>query len=224
MICLQEVHVTISEQEILNNINLSIHERRVGIVGANGSGKSTLTKLIKGLIKPTRGTVSVQGINVQKATGKWLTKIGYVFQDPDAQIIFPVVEDDLAFGLKNLKMDKITIKNKVDEILITYGLDKLRGKNTYTLSGGQKQLLAIAGILAMEPEIIIFDEPTTLLDLRNRNYVSQLIHSLNQPVLLVTHDLLLLQKFERVIVLEEGRIIADDIPERALKIYVESMA
>lgn len=224
MICLHDVDVTLGGQVILKNINLSIVERRVGIVGANGSGKSTLTKLIKGLIKPTAGAITIQGINVQKAPRKWLAKIGYIFQDPDTQIIFPVVEDDLAFGLKNLKMDKISIKKKVDEILTAYGLEKLRNHNTYNLSGGQKQLLAIAGVLAMEPEWLIFDEPTTLLDLRNRNHISKLIAALPQPVVLATHDLMLLHDFERVIVLEEGQIIADDVPGKALKIYVDSMS
>lgn len=224
MIHFEDVTFTVSGHKLLRNINLSITENRVGIVGANGSGKSTLVKLIKGFIHPSQGKISVLGHYTQGAPKNWHLKIGFIFQDPEHQIILPLVEDDIAFGLKNLKLSKEEIRNKTNNVLKRFGLEELKEQTTYHLSGGQKQLLAIAGVLVMEPNLVLFDEPTTLLDLRNRNRIYNLIYELSKPIIVVTHDLDLLKGFDRVIVLENGSIVADTIPGKALEYYVESMA
>ncbi len=224
MIVMENVSLVTGEQIILENINLSIHERRVGVVGANGSGKSTLAKLIKGLIYPTDGKISVLGTEIKANQKKCSSKVGFVFQDPDNQIILPIVEDDIAFGLKNQGLSKQEIKNRVEQVLARYDLEKFRRKTSYHLSGGQKQLLAIAGVLAMEPELVIFDEPTTLLDLRNKNLISRLIQELPMPIVVVTHDLDLLNDFDRVIMLENGNVVMDGIPSEVLSFYVKSMS
>jgi biotin transport system ATP-binding protein len=224
MIAMENVSLVTAEQIILENINLSINERRVGVVGANGSGKSTLVRLIKGLIYPTAGEITVLGTGIKANQKKCFAKVGFVFQDPDNQIILPIVEDDIAFGLKNQGLSKQQIKNKVEQVLARYDLEKFRRKTTYHLSGGQKQLLAIAGVLAMDPELVIFDEPTTLLDLRNKNLISRLIQDLHIPVVLVTHDLDLLNDFDRVIMLENGKVVMDGIPSKVLNFYVKSMS
>lgn len=222
MIEIKDVEFISSGNSILKSINLTIKEQRVGIVGANGSGKSTLGKLIKGLFKPSTGKIFFKGMDIH--TNNIKNKIGYVFQDPDNQIIMPIVEEDIALGLRRLGLSKGEIMSKVKDILCSYKLEKLIGKTTYHLSGGEKQLIAIAGVLAMEPEMIIFDEPTTLLDLRNRNRIQTIINKLSKPIILVTHDLNLLDDFDRVLILDNGEIIADHPPQEAIQFYVRAMS
>ncbi len=224
MIDILSVEYAMSGNTILKNINLSLKERRIGIIGSNGSGKSTLIKLIKGLITPSVGKIFFQGNDLHSKGKVFKNKIGYVFQDPDNQIIMPLVEEDIAFGLKRSGLSKLEIQAKVLEILRVYQLEKLIGKTTYHLSGGEKQLIAIAGVLAMHPEIVIFDEPTTLLDLRNKYRVQMLIQELHQPVIVITHDLSLIKNFDRVIVLEDGEVVQDNIPEVAISFYVDTIS
>ena len=214
---------TKDQQKILSGINIKLQQHRIGLIGANGSGKSTLARLCNGLTQPSKGHVSVLGHDSCKAAKILCRKVGFVFQNPDHQIVLPIVEDDLAFGLKNLKLPKEEIKQRLQKIIETYELQHLQKKNTYHLSGGEKQMIAIAGVLAMEPEYLVFDEPTTLLDLRNRNRIQKLISQLRQPILMVTHDLNLLADFDRVIVLDGGKVIADDSPEIAINFYMNKM-
>ncbi len=134
------------------------------------------------------------------------------------------MEEDLAFGLKNLKFSKAEIADRVDKILHQYQLEHLRHHPTHLLSGGEKQLLAIAAILVMNPQYVIFDEPTTLLDLRNRNWIRRVLWELEQPIVVVSHDLELLQDFDRVLVFEAGEVIIDDHPSIALPRYVQLMS
>lgn len=224
MIQLTHIHVNLSNRPILQDINLTITEKRVGILGANGSGKSTLIKVIKGLVKPTQGSIEVLGQNLAKAPKNWHTQIGFIFQDPEHQIILPIVEDDLALGLKKSGFNKEQITEKINQILKDYQLEALRTQNSYHLSGGEKQLLALAGVLAMDPQLVLLDEPTTLLDLRNKNRIREMMLGLTQPIIVVTHDLDLLHNFERVIVLEKGKVVADDVPAKALEFYVNSIS
>lgn len=223
MIDIQSVHHTYGDHAVLHGIDLKLAERRIAIVGSNGCGKSTFARLLNGLQIPTEGQVVVDGLDTRKAGKEVRRKVGFVFQNPDNQIVFPVVEEDLAFGMKNLRFDKETIQTKVDEILRRYDLLEHRTHPSHLLSGGQKQLLAISGVLVMEPDYIVFDEPTTLLDLRNKRRVAQAISGLDQTVIVVSHDLDLVADFDRVIVFENGRILIDDVPSKALSRYVEAM-
>lgn len=224
MIQLNNIHVDRSGRPILKDINLTITEKRVGVVGANGSGKSTLIKLIKGLVKPTQGNIEVLGQDLATLPKKWHMQVGFIFQDPEHQIILPMVEDDLAFGLKNSGFNKEQIVEKTNQILQTYQLEHLRRQNSYHLSGGEKQLLALASVLVLEPNLVLFDEPTTLLDLRNKNRIRKIINNLSQSIVVVTHDLDLLTDFDRVIVLEKGKVVKDDLPAKALEYYVNSIS
>ncbi|MFQ1702238.1 energy-coupling factor ABC transporter ATP-binding protein [Loktanella agnita] len=223
MINFKSVKVSYQEKTILDDINLQLTERRIGIVGSNGSGKSTFARLLNGLLAPTEGQVTVDGLDTRTEGKKLRRKVGFVFQNPDNQIVFPIVEEDIAFGMKNLGMDKATIARNTEEVLARYDLLDHRTHPSHFLSGGQKQLLAISGVLVMEPEYIVFDEPTTLLDLRNKIRVSRAIAALEQTAIVVTHDLDLLTDFDRVLVFGDQRIIADDIPAVALKHYKEAM-
>ncbi|WP_435139535.1 energy-coupling factor ABC transporter ATP-binding protein [Pseudopelagicola sp. nBUS_19] len=224
MIEIKNVTLSYTDHPILHDISLSLSERRVAIIGANGSGKSSFARLLNGLVQPTSGDVLIDGQNT-KTHGKDIRqRVGFVFQNPDNQIVFPIVEEDLAFGMKNLGFPKDIIKRKTNDILARYDMSDLREHPAHLLSGGQKQLLAISGVLVMEPDYIVLDEPTTLLDLRNKRRISEAIHALDQTVILASHDLDLLHDFNRVIVFDEGCIVADDVPASAIPFYVDRMS
>ena len=209
---------------VLKDVSLSITEHRVGVVGANGSGKSTFARLLNGLLIPDEGTVTVDGIDTREDVKAVRRRVGFVFQNPDNQIVFPVVEEDVAFGLKNLKLPKDEIARRVDAVLERYRLGHLRDRATHLLSGGEKQMLAISAVLVMEPRYVVLDEPMTLLDLRNRKLVTEVIREIEQPVVLVTHDLDHIRDFDRVIVFDEGAVTADGPPDAAIRQYVRAMA
>ena len=208
---------------VLRDVDLSISERRVGVIGANGSGKSTFARLLNGLLIPDEGAVRVDGIDTREDVKAVRHRVGFVFQNPDNQIVFPIVEEDVAFGLKNLKLPKDEVARRVDAVLDRYRLAHLRDHATHLLSGGEKQMLAISAVLVMEPRYIVLDEPMTLLDLRNKRLVTEIIREIEQPVVLVTHDLDHIRDFDRVIVFHDGSVTADGVPDAAIREYVRAM-
>lgn len=208
---------------VLQELNLKLTERRIGIVGSNGSGKSTFARLINGLQLPTSGKVEVDGYDTAKDAKSVRKRVGFVFQNADNQIVFPLVEEDLAFGLKNVGFSKEQSKQKIDAVLAAYNLQNFKNHPVHLLSGGQKQLVAISGVVMMEPNYIVFDEPTTLLDLRNKRKVAEVINGLQQTAIVITHDLELLRDFDRVLVFDQGRLAVDDEPCAAVSRYVEMM-
>ena len=224
MIRIENVSVQFEQRRALADIELTLTEKRIGIVGANGSGKSTFVRLLNGLQTASTGRVMVDDLDAAKDGRKLRRHVGFVFQNPDNQIVYPVVEEDLAFGLKSLKLPKEEVTRRIDEILARYDLTDFKTHPSHLLSGGQKQLLAISGVLVMEPRYIIFDEPTTLLDLRNRNRVKRAIDGLDQTVITVTHDLDLIADYDRVLVFENGKVVIDDTPANAIPTYREMMA
>ena len=221
---LSDVVFQVEERTVLKSLNLSLPEQRIGIVGSNGSGKSTLLRMLNGLIVPTQGEVLVDGTSTQSNAKQIRNKIAFVFQNPDNQIILPTIEEDLAFGLKNFGYSKQVIASRVDATLESLGMTDRRHERCHILSGGQKQLLAIAGALIRQPECILFDEPTTLLDLRNARRIADVMYQLDQKIIAVTHDLDLLHGFDRVLVIEDGEVIADDTPKAALSFYKAAMS
>lgn len=224
MIEIDNVTLKYGDRTVLRDVSLTFREKRIAIIGANGSGKSSFARLLNGLVLPTRGAVRVDGLSTADKGKDVRRKVGFVFQNPDNQIVFPVVEEDLAFGMKNLGFSKEEIARKTKDILNRYDMSDLREHPAHLLSGGQKQLLAISGVLVMEPDYLVLDEPTTLLDLRNKRRITRAIDALDQTVILVSHDLDLLQDFDRVIVFDEGRVVADDTPAAAIPFYVERMS
>jgi biotin transport system ATP-binding protein len=207
------------ERVVLTDISLTISENRVAFVGANGSGKSTLARMVNGLVTPTAGRVTVNGLDVAKNGRQVRQQVGFVFADPDSQIVMPTVAEDVAFSLRRSGLPKPEIGRRVTEILAAYGLAGHHDHPAHLLSGGQKQLLALIAVLVVEPKVLVCDEPTTLLDLPNKRKFAALLAELPQQVLLVTHDLDAVDAFDRVIVLDDGRVVADDQPEPALKFY-----
>jgi biotin transport system ATP-binding protein len=220
---LRDVEHVYGERVVLDGVSLTLTERRVGVIGANGSGKSTFARLLNGLVVPTSGTVLVDGLDTRTQARAVRRRVGFVFQDPDAQIVHPTVAEDLAFGPHNQGVPDDEVRRRVEEMLDRYGLAGHRDHPAHLLSGGQKQLLAIAGVLAMRPQRIVFDEPTTLLDLANTRRVARVIDELEQDVVVVTHHLDLLAAFDRVLVVEDGRVVADGAPAETVPWYVGRM-
>ncbi|HEY0403137.1 MAG TPA: ABC transporter ATP-binding protein [Blastococcus sp.] len=207
------------DRVVLSDIDLQLTERRIGIVGANGSGKSTFARLINGLVVPTTGSVLVDGLDTRTHVRDVRRRVGFVFQDPDAQIVHPTVAEDAAYGLENQGVPAAERAERVAEVLERYGLAGHADHPAHLLSGGQKQLLAIAGVLVMRPARIVFDEPTTLLDLVNTRRVAEVIEELEQQVVVVTHDLNLLDGFDRVLVVDGGRVVDDGPPDSSVAAY-----
>lgn len=211
------------DRPVLTDVSLTLTERRVGVIGANGSGKSTFARLLNGLVVPTEGTVAVDGLDTRTQGREVRRRVGFVFQDPDAQIVHPTVEEDLGFGPHNQGIPADEVARRVEDVLVRYGLAGHRDHPAHLLSGGQKQLLAIAGVLVMQPQRIVFDEPTTLLDLANTRRLSRVIDELEQDVVVITHHLDLLDAFERVLVFDHGRVVADGSPAETVSWYVARM-
>ena len=181
------------------------------VIGQNGSGKSTLAKNINGLLMPTSGKVIVDGLDTADPDNIWeiRQRVAMVFQNPDNQIVSSIVEDDVAFGPENLGVDPLEIRKRVDAALSGVEMYEFRKKAPHMLSGGQKQRIAIAGAVAMEPECIVFDEPTAMLDPRGRREVLSIIKNLNRKgitVLLITHFMEEAAQADKIVVLNNGII------------------
>ncbi|MFE5735777.1 energy-coupling factor ABC transporter ATP-binding protein [Streptomyces celluloflavus] len=219
-IALDGVSVRFGPRTVLDAVSVELTERRIGVIGANGSGKSTFARLLNGLVLPSAGTVLVGADDTARDARRIRRRVGFVFQNPDNQIVLPLVEEDLAFGLRNTGVPRKEIPGRVREQLADLGIAALAGRPSHALSGGEKQLVALAAVLVMRPETVVFDEPTTLLDLRNRNRLRAVIAALPQQAVVLTHDLGLLDGFDRVLVLDEGRIAYDGPPRTAVPWYV----
>ena len=224
MIRIEGVSHRYGQREVLKGIDLSLVEDRVGVIGANGSGKSTLARLLNGLVVPSTGRVLVDGLDTARDGAGVRRKVAFVFSDPDAQIIMPTVAEDVAFSLRRLGLDKAEVAGRVSDVLVRFGLGGHADHPAHLLSSGQKQLLALASVLVTEPAVLVCDEPTTLLDLRNSRQVADLIASLAQRVVLITHDLDLLRGWARVLVIDEGHVVADGPAEQSIAHYRSLMA
>jgi biotin transport system ATP-binding protein len=212
-----------ARREVLAGVSLSMAEHRIGVVGANGSGKSTFARLLNGLVLPDRGTVRVDGHDTRRDGRAVRRMVGFCFTDPDAQIVMPTVREDVLFGLRRRGLTPAEQAERADGALSEFGLAGHAEHPAHLLSGGQKQLLALASVLVTRPAIVIMDEPTTLLDLRNAATVGRVVAGLPQQVILVTHHLDLLAGYDRVIVFDEGRVVCDDVPAAATAHYREQM-
>ncbi|MCE3549950.1 energy-coupling factor ABC transporter ATP-binding protein [Pseudonocardia sp. RS11V-5] len=219
MITFEGVGHRYEERVVLREVDLALPERRIGFVGANGSGKSTLARMVNGLVLPTEGRVLVDGLDPAEKGPAVRRRVGFVFTNPDSQIVMPTAGEDVAFSLRRSGFSRSERARRAAAVLAAHGLEGYADHPAHQLSGGQKQLLALCGMLALDPDVLVCDEPTTLLDLRNTRRFAEIVAGLRQQVLLVTHDLDLLADFDRVVVLDEGRVVADDEPEPALRHY-----
>ena len=209
--------------QVLRDVSVRLTEHRIGVIGANGSGKSTFVRMLNGLVVPTTGSVRVADLDPDKQARQVRHRVGFCFTDPDAQIVMPTVGEDIAFGLRRRGLDKEEIADRVERALASYGLAEHRDHPAHLLSGGQKQLLAIASVLVTDPDLLVMDEPTTLLDLANARRITELVAGLPQQVVLVTHHLDLLAGYDRVLVFDRGRIVYDAPPDDAVAHYQRLM-
>lgn len=206
------------EVQILKDINFKIYKNEyICIIGHNGSGKSTISKVLSGLLKPQSGTIKLFGEQITPYNIKHLrNNIGVVFQNPDNQFVGLTVEDDIAFGLENRKVSPEEMPKIIKLAAEALGITKLLKKAPNNLSGGQKQLAAIAGIMAINPEVIIFDESTSMLDPKSKKELKELMvklrNDLNKTVISITHDMEEVVNADRVIVLSKGVIKKIDTP------------
>ncbi|MGK0722641.1 energy-coupling factor ABC transporter ATP-binding protein [Leucobacter sp. W1478] len=202
------------EVRVLEPTTLTLTEHRIALIGANGSGKSSLARLLNGLVLPTTGSVRVRA-----ETARWLDTtrdgravrqhVGFVFTNPATQLVMPTVIEDVALSLRRQHKRKVDRLAAARDALARFGLEALADRSVHTLSGGQQQLLAIASVLATEPAILVADEPTTLLDLRNSRQISELLLGLPQQLIVATHDLELAARCDRVLVVAGGRVVHD---------------
>jgi energy-coupling factor transport system ATP-binding protein len=199
--------------DVLQELNIHFDPGEfTAIIGNNGSGKTTLMKLILGLLKPTRGQVIVGGINTREAkVSDMARRIGYIFQDPNEQLFANSVEEEILFGLRNLELSEEEIQKRVEETIELFGLQEIRGVFPRFLARGDKQKVCIASIVAMHPQIILLDEPTTGQDHRDSRQIMELAQRLNEQgitVLLVTHDMPNVAQYaRRVVLLNNGELI-----------------
>ncbi|MDN5706200.1 energy-coupling factor ABC transporter ATP-binding protein [Corynebacterium casei] len=217
------VDVSFDETPVLNGINLDLTEHRIGIIGSNGSGKSTMTRLINGLGEPTSGSVSVDGLDVSENGKELRKKIGFIFSDAENQIVMPNVRDDVAFSLRRFKLPKQQRIELVDAALERFKVTELAGNSPLTVSGVHMLMLAMAAVVVLEPILILADEPTTLLDLINRNRIRREFAELEQQVIVVTHDLEFLSDFDRVICIDNHAVAYDGTPDDTIGFYTDLM-
>ncbi|MDO1581280.1 energy-coupling factor ABC transporter ATP-binding protein [Rhizobium oryzicola] len=215
----EDAEVRFAGRTVLLPVRLDLTERRIGIIGLNGSGKTTFARLINGLVRPSKGRILVDGLDVTAEPDAVRRQVGYIFQNPQNQIILPIVRDDIALGLKNSRLPKGEIEFRVQAMLERLSIGELGGRRAHELSGGELQLAALAAILVTEPRLLILDEPTNQLDLRNRNRVLQTITSLPQQLIVITHDLGLLDGFDRVLLFDQGRLVGDGVPADVIAQY-----
>ena len=197
-------------RRILHPLSLELTQGTVAVVGANGSGKSSLLRLIAGLVESSSGAITFAPA---------APRMGFVFANPQAQIVMPVVAEDIEFSLKQAGLPRTARRVRSREILQDMGLGERADSSVYELSSGERQKVALAGVLAVEPELVLADEPTTLLDLSNAQEFQRRLLGLEVPLVVATHDLELAAQAERVLVFDGGRLIADDEPAPALTFY-----
>lgn len=231
MIRLEDVHVRVdvpstaggraawTTKTLLDGISCTLPERRVALIGANGSGKSTLLRLLNGLIVATEGRVDVDDLD-PASDGKAVRRhVGFVFTDPLSQLVMPTPLEDVELSLRRTQPDRAARRAHALRLLRQRGLEHVAEQSIYDLSGGERQLVALTAVLAVDPGVLVADEPTTLLDLRNRLRLHATLAELPQQVVVSTHDLDLARRADRVLVIDSGRVVADGAPAETVAFY-----
>lgn len=208
---------------ILEPASLTLAEHRIALIGANGSGKSTLLRLLNGLTIPTTGRVHVNGHDTRSDGAAVRRQVGFVFTDPLHQLVMSTPADDVELSLRRTLRHRSERRRRAHELLGARGLGHVADSSIYDLSGGERQLASLTTVLAVEPGIIVADEPTTLLDLRNRLEVMDALLRLDQQLIYATHDLEFAARADRVLVVDEGAIVFDGDPDQAVNGYRKLM-
>jgi len=220
---LQDASVTLSGKPILRDVTLSLTEPRIGIVGRNGSGKTTLLRLLAGLIAPSAGRVRLGSFDPARDRRAMLAAIGILFQNPDHQILFPTVDEELAFGLIQTGLSRNAAAQAVAALLASEGRSHWAQAPVSTLSHGQKHYLCLLAVLAMQPATLLLDEPFAGLDLPTQTRLARRLSALPQQIITISHDPAAVAGVDRVIWLEAGRVVADGPPGPVLTAFSAAM-
>lgn len=220
---LANVGYLLEDKTILNGLSFEVSASRIGIVGRNGSGKSTLARLLAGLVSPTQGELKINGLNLAKDRKAALSEVGILFQNPDHQIIFPTVEEEISFGLRQQCLSKRDAADLTAATLSDFGKSHWATANISTLSQGQKHLVCMMAIVAMQPRLIILDEPFTGLDMPTKAQLTRYLSCYHGGLVHISHDPIDLQGYEQIIWLDQGRLteIGDALP--ILENYIARM-
>lgn len=222
---LDRVGVRLGDTDVLRDVSCSLTARTIAVIGENGSGKSTLARLIGGLTPATSGGVRVLGLDPADDLARLRGRIAVIFSNPDAQIIMPTVAEDVAFSLRAEKLPRDQKAGLVAAAMQRFGLDGIAEQSAHSLSGGQKQLLALAGAFVRRPELVIADEPTAYLDARNaRRVADHLFQPGAHRLLLVTHDLGLAERCDQAVLVADGTIAAVGRPSEMIAAYEQELA
>jgi len=222
-IAIKDVSYQINGTAILTDVSFQSDAKRIAILGRNGSGKSTLSRLICGLDQPNQGSIHINDIDVFKDRRGALANIGMIFQNPDHQIIFPTVIEEMCFGLAQMGLDKSSADHRAMSYLEKFGKTNWRDRAISTLSQGQKKLLCLMAILAMEPKVIILDEPLAALDIPTQRQLTDILQSLPHTLIYITHDTSPIQHYDVAIWLEQGQIVETGTPETVLPKFIAEM-
>ncbi len=220
----ENVSLSLNARELLKGVSLDIQEQRVGVIGRNGSGKTSFARLLCGLLAPSSGRVRVNGNDLFKHRAAALKTVGILFQNPDHQIIFPTVLEELSFGLTQQGQRKAEAMQNATKILQQFERLDWAERTIATLSQGQRHLVCLLSVLAMAPPLLVLDEPFAGLDLPTKTYLQNLLYGLDQSVLHITHDLQALAEYERVIWLEKGQVAGDGLPKNIIPAFENAMA
>jgi biotin transport system ATP-binding protein len=225
LIQLNSVSVTFQDKVALSGVSVELPQRRIGVIGLNGSGKSTFARLLNGLIKPTHGTIEVNGINPATNERGARAQVGFIFSNPDLQIIMPTVAEDVAFSLRGKGLTSAQVESEVATALEKFGLTALANQPAHSLSSGQKQMLALCAVTISKPAMIVADEPTALLDAANTAQIQRfLLEEWAGQVVLVTHDLALVETCDVLLRFADGKLAEVGEPAIVIANYKKSFA
>jgi biotin transport system ATP-binding protein len=214
-----EVAAAERTKRLLDDLSCRLDSRRVALIGDNGSGKSTLLRAIDGLIRPDRGRIEVNGLDPATQTSQVRRQVGFVFTDPMSQLLMPTAVEDVELSLTRLAPQRAERSRRARQALAEWGLEKVAERSVYDLSGGERQLVALISVLATDPAIVLADEPTTLLDRRHRRRLEEVFDRLSQDLVVATHDLDWAARFEQVVLIDQGRVVAEGGPQETIAHY-----
>lgn len=224
LISLDAVSFAPAGKSVLSDVSLKASERRIGIVGRNGSGKTSLARLMAGLIVANHGTVRIAGVDVAKDRKGALGVVGILFQNPDHQIIFPTVEEEIGFGLTQMGHTKTEVAQGVAQVLARFDKAHWVKAPVHQLSQGQRHLVCLMAVLVMKPKVIILDEPFAGLDIPTIAQLRRVLDSVDVTLVLITHDPAVLAGFDRVLWIDEGRILQDGPARHVITSFTARMA
>lgn len=213
-----------SSRTLLHDVTVELAERRIAVIGANGSGKSTLLRLLNGLVTPSSGSVRVEGLDTVRQARQVRRRVGFIFTDPLSQLVMSTPVEDVELSLRRTVRDRAERHRRAEALLAERGLAHVATQSIYDLSGGERQLVSLTSVLAVQPTIVVADEPTTLLDLRNRDHIVAALLGLDTQLVYATHDLDFAALADRAVVVDDGRICFDGPPGPAIDHYRALMA